>query len=613
MANTVGAVFDIRDNFTGKARDIQSATSDLKNNIVRATEENKKFGKSLDMSSNLDSLKSKISGVSGYTTASFRAVSKSSQTLKNDISETTQENEKFYNSLNMGSRLDSLKNKIQGLVTGYLSLKGASVLVGTSINQSASMEQYRNTLNVVMKDNQKASETFKWAVDFANKTPFETDAVVEGTVKLQSYGLVAKDVMTNIGDMSAVMGKSLDQGIEAIADAQSGELERLKEFGITKNMIVDQANKTMKGKQIVNNQGQITDQKAFNEALFSLMNERFAGGMKTQSETYKGLWSTITGVAKNSLAQIMGVMDDGSIKQGGLFDKLKGKVKELGDTLTQWSQDGTLQKIGNTIEGAFNTGAKAVGFLKDNINWIIPVVAGFAGGLTALNIINTVRGMMDLWKASTIAQTFAQGGLNAVMAANPIGIVVLAVGALIAIGVALYMHWDTVKAKCMELWTNLTNTWESIKSGVVEKVEGLKASAIEAFENFKNGIIEKVTAVKDKIMEIWEGVRSFLSNPIKGTVNLIKKFTGGDSEEESADGSHRTGLDRVPFDGYRSVLHKDEMVLTKDQANDYRNGNFTGYQKSTPNINININGVNKSTGEIVQELVPELKRALNNM
>ncbi|MHC1683416.1 MAG: tape measure protein [Clostridiaceae bacterium] len=611
MANTVGAVFDIRDNFTGKAKGIQSATTGLKNDIVKATEENKKFSKSLDMGNSLDGLKSKVSGVSGYTTASFVSVSKSAKTLRNDVSEASQANNRFHNSLNLGSTIDNLKGKILGLATTYISLKGATSLFGAAIGQSSSMEQYRNTLNVVMKDNQKAAETFKWAVDFANKTPFETNEIVEGTVKLQSYGLTAKDVMTSIGDMSAVMGKSLDQGVEAIADAQTGEVERLKEFGVTKQMIIDQANKTMRGKQIVNNQGQITDQKAFNEALFSLMNEKFAGGMEKQSQTLKGLWSTVTGVTKNALAEIAGVTEDGTIKQGGLFDSLKNKVKGVGDTLTQWSQDGTLKEIGNTIETGFNAAGKAIGFLKDNINWIVPVVAGFAGGMMALNVINTVRGMIEKWSIVTRIQTIAQQGLNTVMKDNPIGVVVTIIGILIAVGVALYMHWDVVKAKCIELWSNLTATWESIKTSVIEKAQNLKESAIETFENFKKGIVEKVTSIKNKILEIWDEVRNFLAHPIDGTINLVKKFVGGDSEE-SADGSHRTGLDRVPFDGYKAVLHKDETVLTKDKANDYRNGNVAGYQKSSPIVNININGVNKSTREIVQEIVPELKRAIDN-
>lgn len=79
----------------------------------------------------------------------------------------------------------------------------------------------------MLKDQQKAAKMMAWAVEFANKTPFETDSVVEATVRLQSYGIEAQSVMTQIGDMAGVMNKDLMQAVEAVADAQTGELERL--------------------------------------------------------------------------------------------------------------------------------------------------------------------------------------------------------------------------------------------------------------------------------------------------------------------------------------------------------------------------------------------------
>lgn len=41
-------------------------------------------------------------------------------------------------------------------------------------------------------------------------------------------------------------------------------------------------------------------------------------------------------------------------------------------------------------------------------------------------------------------------------------------------------------------------------------------------------------------------------------------------QAQKIDGSHLTGLERVPFNGYRAELHQDEMVLTAKEANEYR-------------------------------------------
>lgn len=231
-------------------------------------------------------------------------------------------------------------------------LKKATDFTAEAFRQASNLEQYRNTLNIVMKDTEKAAEMMQFAVDLANKTPFDTTSVVDATVKLQSYGVSATDTLEQIGDMAAVMNKDLDQAVEAVADAQTGELERLKEFGITKQMIVDQAAKTMNGKQIVNNKQQITDQKAFNNALFSLMKERFEGGMESQAKTLKGAFSTVQGVFKTTMASMVGVSSTGEVQIGGAFDRVRGIVASLAEKMQEWSEDGTIDKISSAFNSA---------------------------------------------------------------------------------------------------------------------------------------------------------------------------------------------------------------------------------------------------------------------
>ena len=104
------------------------------------------------------------------------------------------------------------------------------------------------------------------------------------------------------------------QRLEAALDKTEKELERLKEFGITKAKVLEQGEKMFTGVQIANNSGQIVNQEKFNEALIALMEDRFAGGMEKQATTLKGVWSTVTGVTKSSLATIVGISSDGSIK-----------------------------------------------------------------------------------------------------------------------------------------------------------------------------------------------------------------------------------------------------------------------------------------------------------
>lgn len=252
----------------------------------------------------------------------------------------------------------SLTKTVAGVAATYVSAKALADVGKSALESASGLEGYRSTLNVVLKDQQKAAKMMEWAVEFANKTPFETDSVVEATVRLQSYGIEAQKVMTQIGDMAGVMNKDLMQAVEAVADAQTGELERLKEFGITKAMIIAKGAELYKNQTIVNNKGQIVDQQKFNDALFALMEERFKGGMEIQAKSYKGLMSTISGVWKTGLAQMAGISGTGEIIEGSAFDAAKEGLGWVSDKMQSLSKSGTFEKIGKKIGSTVQTGIK---------------------------------------------------------------------------------------------------------------------------------------------------------------------------------------------------------------------------------------------------------------
>lgn len=264
--------------------------------------------------------------------------------------------EKTFSSISKSVK--SLTKTVAGVAATYVSAKALANVGKSALESASGLEGYRSTLNVVLKDQQKAAKMMAWAVEFANKTPFETDSVVEATVRLQSYGIEAQKVMTQIGDMAGVMNKDLMQAVEAVADAQTGELERLKEFGITKAMITAKGAELYKNQTIVNNKGQIVDQQKFNDALFALMEERFKGGMEIQAKSYKGLMSTISGVWKTGLAQMAGISGTGEIIEGSAFDAAKEGLGWVSDKMQSLSKSGTFEKIGKKIGSTVQTGIK---------------------------------------------------------------------------------------------------------------------------------------------------------------------------------------------------------------------------------------------------------------
>jgi phage-related protein len=265
-------------------------------------------------------------------------------------------------SVRMNSSLGGTLKTLVGFGAAYVGFdllaQGVMGVGRAMIMGNADMETYQNTLTTVLKSEEKAVEMLAWAEQFAATTPFEIPDIVEATTKLETYGISAKGTLTDIGNMAAITGKPLMQAVEAVADAQTGELERLKEFGITKQMLIDKAKEMGKG-EIVNAKGQVTDMKAMNEALFAVMEDRYKGGMDVASKSAKGLISNVQdslGTMARELGKPMFEKFKSSLESiapvmGALVAIMKGDWVSAQETLKNAFGPETALKIENFILG----------------------------------------------------------------------------------------------------------------------------------------------------------------------------------------------------------------------------------------------------------------------
>ncbi len=120
---------------------------------------------------------------------------------------------------------------------------------------------------------------------------------------------------------------------------------------------------------------------------------------------------------------------------------------------------------------------------------------------------------------------------------SPIGLVVLAIGALIAIGVLLWQNWDTIKAKCAELWQGLQTYWSYISTIVINKCTEIKDKAVEIWTNIKEWVITKVTDIKDSIKEKFTQAYTTVTDVFTKIKTKISETIGGarDAVKEAID------------------------------------------------------------------------------
>lgn len=277
-------------------------------------------------------------------------------------------------------KLDTFVNKIN-TVTGKInklainSLKigaigGAGILAGAS-KIGADFEALGARMNTAFQGNkQKAAEYYKWANQFANQTPFENEEVIDAVVRLKSYGYEdPRRLMTILGDMAGAYGKTLEQSVEAYADASRGEFERLKEFGIQKDEVLKYAKETM-GKEVKMSGEKVKDMDTFMKALEGLIKSRSKDGMKHLANTLSGMLSTTKGLLKYNISKLVGVTDEGEIRAGSLMDRIKQKFEKFNSYMQSPEGKKAIDKWTEAFDNALPQIIKLAETIKDKFKEI---------------------------------------------------------------------------------------------------------------------------------------------------------------------------------------------------------------------------------------------------
>lgn len=238
-------------------------------------------------------------------------------------------------------------------------------------------------------------------------------------------------------------------------------------------------------------------------------------------------------------------------------DNLNGDLTNLGSKL-----EGVQIAIYEKFEPALRDGVKVLDDLLDAINFVvdhstefIAALGAMAAGIAAYVAYTTaLKVMTEGWKSLTIvtkAQTAAQWLLNAAMSANPIGLVIAAIAALVAAFVIFWNKSEGFRNFWIGLWEKIMNAvqpvidfikgafdaivsffennWQSILLFIVNPFAGAFKylyDNFEGFRNFVNSVVEAITgffeSAGEKIKEIWNIVFTALKNYFSPVIEFYK-------------------------------------------------------------------------------------------
>lgn len=386
-------------------------------------------------------------------------------------------------------KISSLVGNLKGLAAAYIGFQGVTRVGGFIAQTGMEFEKLSASLETVEGNAAKAGTAFKKIEKFAAKTPYDLNQVTEAYIKLKSLGLEPSErALTAYGNTAGAMGKPLMQMIEAVADASTGEFERLKEFGIKTKKQGENVTFTFKGVQttVKNNSENIQ------KYLLKIGEVDFAGGMDRQSKTIGGKLSTL----KDNFGALAR-----EIWKGGLGQAAHQFVKWLSDVTTKMQP--FIKQLAGELPHALQT-----------IGKLLPFVAGGLALMT-LRMVGLKAVMIGGWLER---QTLA----NAAVFAIPVAIGV-AVAAVAYLGYEIYKFATTGKGWIADLGKQWPE-FGALANQARELFLQWMPTIMEVFEIIKILVMDGIIWLGQKTIEV---IQYWILPAIVTMAELWKQFWAG--------------------------------------------------------------------------------------
>ena len=299
--------------------------------------------------------------------------------------------------------------------------------------------------------------------------------------------------------------------------------------------------------------------------------EKYAGSMEAE-------YAARSETTENSIQLMKNAMNELGIKIGSVFlPAIKDSVSvlaEYGGKIAEIVGEHPNLILGITAVAGAIAGMVVVG------QTIALVSSSYTALAAAIEFCRNAEILATIASKARIAYTYAvaaaQWALNAAMTANPIGIVVVAIMALIGALVYLYNTNETVREIVDSVWNTLQTIVSGAITAIIGFVDGLSTAvpaaidgAMQAAYNVMNSAFEGLMSVVEsgvnQIKSIWDSLTSFMSTPITTAVNFI---TGGGGEvaHNAQGGIYRKGAFLTTFaeEGPEAAIPLDGSKRAKD-------------------------------------------------
>lgn len=370
---------------------------------------------------------------------------------------------------------DTLGKSMRFAVAAWVALEGTIASGSALIDANAEAERYAAQLETLTGSQIASAEAWAMLEQFAATTPFALEQSIQAFARLKSMGLdPGEEALRSYGDTAAAMGMDFMQMVEAVADATTGEYERLKEFGIRAESAGNQVTFTFQGVST-------TVRKNAEEVeayLKSIGQTTFSGAMGRQMETLTGKMSNLGDAHQRFLRQV---------GLAGFNDGLRDLLGVLAETISEG--DDVAFVLGEILGGSLERTGDGIEWATENAHAL--------GAALAL-----VGGTVVMSKVLAIAAAIRATGTAALVAQ---GKALLIPAALASTGLVIGLLLDDING--------FMNGHESMVGKLIEKYpeleEPLRAIGVVIQDVFEHGLDAGMLMLSDLVSafgELWDVV-----------------------------------------------------------------------------------------------------------
>jgi len=232
------------------------------------------------------------------------------------------------------------------------------------------------------------------------------------------------------------------------------------------------------------------------------------------------------------------------------------------------------------LNGVIAIGKQTAALVAQNAVWLAQKVAILAQA--------AAQGVV---KVATMAWTGVQWLLNVAMTANPIGVIIMAIAALIAGIIALIANWDDVKEAVGKVWD-----WICEKiSAAVDFIVGIWEGIVDFFSGIWDGIKDIASSAWDGIKGVFSTVGGFFEDVWDGVKDLASEAWDGITDVASS-----------AWDGIKNAAQYHPLVIGFNKIKEYGPAAFEKVKEVAGNVFDKVKNIASGALEKIKEKFPGL-------